>query len=65
MRKVPVYGPTGVFFVSLAVTRLHPLKVERMHFHSVRRYYFPIFSVFVQCLQKTARQTLGIVAALR
>ena len=43
-------------FVSLSVTRLHRLKVEKMHFHTNRQYYFPIFSVLVQSLQKMARR---------
>ena len=41
----------GAFFVSLAVTRLHRLNVERM-FHMSRRYNFPIFSVLIQFAKK-------------
>ena len=41
-------------FVSLSVTRLYRLKVEKMHFHMDRQYYFPIFSALVQSLQKMA-----------
>ena len=55
----------ALFFVSLSVTRIRRLKVEKMHFHTGRQYYFPIFSVLVQSLQKMARESLGIVAARR
>ena len=54
-----------LFLGSLALTRLHRLKIERMHLHTGRRYYFPIFSVLIQSLQKRARESLGIVAAHR
>ena len=61
--KDPVQGLWGASFVSLSVTRIRRLKVEKMFFHTGRQYYFPIFSVFVQSLQKMARESLGIIAA--
>ena len=38
----------ALFVVSLSVTRIRRLKVEKMHFRTGRQYYFPIFSVLVQ-----------------